>query len=147
MICLISGCHGKCWYHGNCWGNFCGSATTFLLNSSPRGQNGRHFADVNFRCIFVNEKFCILITIPALVQIMAWRRPGDKPLSEPTMVSLLMHIWVTWPQWVKAHTLCFTFFICHITLLHEWYPSQHMEIGQHQAGIRTVLERIELVQD
>ena len=25
--------------------------------------------------------------IPALVQIMAWRRPGDKPLSEPMMVS------------------------------------------------------------
>ena len=24
--------------------------------------------------------------IPALVQIMAWRRPGDKPLSEPMMV-------------------------------------------------------------
>ena len=29
--------------------------------------------------------------IPSLVQIMAWRRPGDKPLSEPMMVSLLMH--------------------------------------------------------
>ena len=26
--------------------------------------------------------------IPALVQIMAWRRPGDKPLSEPVMTSL-----------------------------------------------------------
>ena len=26
--------------------------------------------------------------IPALVQIMAWRRPGDKPLSEPMKVSL-----------------------------------------------------------
>ena len=25
--------------------------------------------------------------IPALVQIMAWPRPGDKPLSEPMMVS------------------------------------------------------------
>ena len=25
--------------------------------------------------------------IPALVQIMAWRRPGNKPLSEPMMVS------------------------------------------------------------
>ena len=25
--------------------------------------------------------------IPALVQIMAWRRPGDKPLSEQMMVS------------------------------------------------------------
>ena len=38
---------------------------------------------------------------PALVQIMAWRRPGDKPLSEPMMVSLLMHICVTRPQWVN----------------------------------------------
>ena len=28
---------------------------------SPSGQNGRHFADYNFRCIFVNENFCILI--------------------------------------------------------------------------------------
>ena len=41
--------------------------------------------------------------IPALVQIMAWRRPADKPLSEPMMVSLLTHIFVTWPQWVKMH--------------------------------------------
>ena len=38
--------------------------------------------------------------IPALVQIMAWRRSGDKPLSEPMMVSLLTHICVTRPQWV-----------------------------------------------
>ena len=30
--------------------------------------------------------------IPTLVQVMAWRRPGDKPLSEPVMVR---------PQWVK----------------------------------------------
>ena len=33
--------------------------------------------------------------IPALVQKMAWRRPGDKPLSEPMMVNLLMHICIT----------------------------------------------------
>ena len=39
--------------------------------------------------------------IPALVQIMAWRRRGNKPLSEPVMVSLLTHICVTRPQWVK----------------------------------------------
>ena len=37
--------------------------------------------------------------IPALVQIMAWCRPGDKPLSEP--VSLLTHIFFTQPQWAK----------------------------------------------
>ena len=30
--------------------------------------------------------------IPALVLIMAWQRPGDKPLSEPMVVSLLTHI-------------------------------------------------------
>ena len=41
--------------------------------------------------------------IPALVQILAWRRSGDKPLSEPMMVSLPMHIRVTRPQWVKRH--------------------------------------------
>ena len=40
--------------------------------------------------------------IPALVQIMAWRLRGDKPLSEPMLVSLLTHIYVTWPQWVNS---------------------------------------------
>ena len=69
------------------------------INSSPHGQNGRHFADDDFRCILVSEKFCILIkislkcvpkgpidNIPALVQIMAWCRIGDKPLSEPMLM-------------------------------------------------------------
>ena len=40
--------------------------------------------------------------IPALVQIVAWCRPGDKPLSAPMVVSLLTHICVTWPQWVNS---------------------------------------------
>ena len=39
--------------------------------------------------------------IPTLVQVMAWRRPGDKPLSEPMMVRLPTHICVTRPQWVN----------------------------------------------
>ena len=49
-----------------------------------------------------------IYNIPALVQIMAWRRPSDKPLSEPMMVSLLAHICVTPPQWVKTYgyTIC-----------------------------------------
>ena len=68
------------------------------FNSSPPGQNGRHFADNIFTCIFTNEKFCILITISlkfvpkglidnmlALVQVIAWHLTGDKPLSEPVM--------------------------------------------------------------
>ena len=39
--------------------------------------------------------------IPALVKIMVWRRPGDKPLSEPMMDSLPMHICISRPQWVN----------------------------------------------
>ena len=39
--------------------------------------------------------------IPALVQIMAWRRPGDKPLSEPMLIFVPTHICVTRPQGVK----------------------------------------------
>ena len=41
--------------------------------------------------------------IPALVQMMAWRRSGDKRLSEPMMVSLPTHICVTRPQWIKTY--------------------------------------------
>ena len=80
----------------------------------PR-QNGRHVADDIFKCIFLNENVWIPIkislkfvpkdlinNIPALVQIMAWRRPGDKPLSESMMVSLPTHICVTRPQWVSS---------------------------------------------
>ena len=74
----------------------------------------RHNADDIFKCIFLNENVWIptknslkfvpkgpINDIPALVQIMAWRCPGDKPLSEPMMVSLLTHICVTRPQWVN----------------------------------------------
>ena len=84
------------------------------VNTLRPRQNGRHFADDMFKCVFLNENVWIPIEIsltfvpkgwinnnPALFQIMAWRRPGDKPLSEPMMVSSLTHICVTRPQWVK----------------------------------------------
>ena len=93
---------------------YCQSFGWVLLNTLRPGQNGRHFADNIFKCILLNENVWIPIkislkfvpkspinNIPALVQIMAWRRPGDKPLSEPMMVSLLTNICVTRPQWVN----------------------------------------------
>ena len=80
----------------------------------PR-RDRRHFADDIFKCVFLNENEWISLrislksvpkvwinNIPSLVQIMAWRRPGDKPLSEPMMVSLPTHLCVTRPQWVNA---------------------------------------------
>ena len=35
-------------------------------------------------------------------QLMAWCRPGDKPLSEPMMVRLPTHICITRSQWVNG---------------------------------------------
>ena len=67
----------------------------FSLTLKP-SQNGRRLADDTFKRIFVNENVIISIkisakfvptgpinNIPSLVQIMACRRQGDKPLSEP----------------------------------------------------------------
>ena len=64
-----------------------------LKSLRPR-QNGRPFADETFKRIILNENIRIstdnslkfvpnglINNIPALVLIMAWRRPGDKPLS------------------------------------------------------------------
>ena len=80
------------------------------INTLRPRQHGRHFADDTFKRIFLNENVIISIkislkfvpkgpinNIPVLVQIMAWR-PGDKPVSEPMMVSLPTHICVTRPQ-------------------------------------------------
>ena len=39
-----------------------------------------------------------LNNITTLVQIMAWRRPGGKPLPEPMLATLVTHICVTRPQ-------------------------------------------------
>ena len=76
-------------------------------NSSPPGQDGRHFAHDIFRCIFLNEKFCILNLISmnfvpkglmdnklSLVQAMVWRRIGDRPLPEPMLPQFIVaYMW------------------------------------------------------
>ena len=95
------------WYH---------AAIDHVISTLRQRQNGRHFPDDIFKWIFLNENIWISINvsllkfipkgpinnIPTLVQIMAWRRLGDKPLSEPMMVRLPTHICVNRPQWVKG---------------------------------------------
>ena len=64
-------------------------------------QNGRHLPDDIFKCLFLNENVSVAIkivlwfvaegpinSIPALFQVMAWRRPSEKPLSETMMIRL-----------------------------------------------------------
>ena len=87
-----------------------GFAGFFIINTLRPKQNGRHFADDIFKGIVMNENVFISLkislkfvpkgkinNIPALVQIMAWRCPGDKPLYGPLMFSLSTHICVTRP--------------------------------------------------
>ena len=102
----------------------------FHVNTLRPRQNGRHFADDIFKCIFLNENVWISIkislkfvpkgpinNIPALVQIMAWRRPGAKPLSEPMMVNLPTHICDSRPQWVNIITMMGRHIICQFALM------------------------------
>ena len=86
------------------------------VNTLRAIQNGHLFADDIFKCISLNEKFRILNRISlkyvpwglidnmaVLVQIMAWRRTGDKPLSEPMLLCCTDAYIVTRPQWVNWH--------------------------------------------
>ena len=135
----------KCWSNTEEYGQHQPILGWGLLNTLRPRQNGRHFADDTFKCIFLNENVRILIkislkfvpmgpinNIPALVQIMAWRRPGDKPLSDAMMVSLLTHICVTRAQWVEVPSLILiyplgTFFILQTYKLHTF---DHNDIWQ-----------------
>ena len=103
------------WPFYSLWCRYTSQNCYHCVNTLRPRHNGRHFPDDTFKPIFLNENIRISIkislkfvpkvpinNIPALVQIMAWRRSGDKPLSEPKMVSLLTHICVTRPQWVSC---------------------------------------------
>ena len=106
-----------------------------IINTLRPRQDGRYFAYDVLQCIFLNENVWISLkiplkfvpkgpinNIPALVQMMAWRQPGDKPLSEPMLVIGPTHICVTRPQWVKIrqwgdHLI----FVMEIPILIKWH--------------------------
>ena len=75
------------------------------------------------QCIFLNGNVLIPIkislkfvckgainNIPALVQTVAWNRPGDKSLSEPAVASLPTYRCVTRPQWLIYALACLLWF-------------------------------------
>ena len=85
------------------------------LNKLRPRQNGHHSADDIFKGIFLNWNVLILIkislkfvpkcpinNIAALVQIMAWCWPGEKPLFKPMLTHLTdAYICGTRERWVK----------------------------------------------
>ena len=110
--------------------------------NSLRPKRNRHYNSEDiFKCIFLKENVWIptkislkfvpkgpINNIPALVQIMAWRRPGDKPLSEPMRVSLLMHTCVTRPQWVKGEWFYFHCAFIYLSHWQAWYFIRHIQV-------------------
>ena len=107
------------------------------FNSLRPRLNRRHFADDISKCILLNENVLISINISlkfipkgpinyilALVQIMAWHRPGDKPLSEPMVINSLTHICATQPQWVK------------------WYIVVYPALGHYEAVMTSHILRV-----
>ena len=104
-----------------------------LLNTLRPRQDGRHFPDDIFKCIFPNENAWLSIkislkfvpkgpinNIPSLDQIMAWRHQVDKPLSEPMMVWFLTHICTT--QWVDMMGMCkYRFGVWSFCLNIQWW--------------------------
>ena len=117
--------------------------TLQLFKTLRLRQSGQHFADDIFKCISLNKDIWIWIdvslkfvltgpinNIPAFVQMMAWRQPGNKPLSEPMMVCLLMHKCVTWPQFFfKGRKSLHTFH----SIWWQWHDKDPVKIWLHTA--------------
>ena len=59
---------------------------------------------------------------------MAWRRPGDKPLSEPMIVRFPPHICVTRPQWVLNRSLLIKVMI--LSPLTHWRRVTHICVSK-----------------
>ena len=101
----------------NSWDGFC-------FKNLRQQQTVPHFADVIFKCIFLNENVCILIGIwlkfvcdnkSALVQVMAWCQTGNKASSPEEMMTHFADsytVYITRPKWDEGH--------CHFFLFMLW---------------------------
>ena len=101
-----------------CWAGVCSTTFRSLLNPLRPRRNRRQFSDDIFKCTFLKGNVLISIdispkfipkgpinNIPELGLIMAWYRPGHKPLSEPMMIISLTYIYINQPQWVKVNLI------------------------------------------
>ena len=103
------------------------------INSLRPRRDWRQFADVILKCIFLTENICALFkfhwslfspkgpinNIPTFGPIMACRRPGDKPLSEPVIV-LWTLICSSRPECVKrVNCLSYWAFCFHLITNYE----------------------------
>ena len=86
----------------------------------PPGQNGRHFADDIFRCIFVSERFCVLtkfslyifiypvVTMPIVYQTKVLQAHLTLHLSRFQWILVIQNILTEWFRewWIKPASFC-----------------------------------------
>ena len=119
---------------GLCAGNSPGTGE-FPAQMASNAENvsfwWRHHARLMRGCyayIWMSLSAIPVNNITALVQITAWHRTGDKPLAESMTVTLLTHICVTRPRWVKVRGSMpgqhnddwFWGHLLHIRIMNEW---------------------------
>ena len=86
--------------------SFCSAGMACSMCTLWHGQNNHHDAEDVFKCIFLKEKFCIMIHISlkcvpecsigkklSLVQVMVWCWLGDEPLPELMTTQIYDSIW------------------------------------------------------
>ena len=64
---------------------------------------------------------------------MDWHRPGDKQLSEPMMISLPTHIYVTRPQWVKDTSMKSEYWNLHDSRVPYCFCTKVLKLMYHQS--------------
>ena len=86
-----------------------------------------HFNEHVWISLKISLKFVpkVRINIPALVQIMAWCQPDDKPLSESMIFSLPTNICVARPQWVN---------VVHLPIIVMVYSLTHGQSYSHSVS-------------
>ena len=108
-----------------------------------------HYSDSHANHVIMSIKISLKFVpnrpinhIPALVEIIVWPRPGDKPLSEPMMVSLLMDRCVTRPQWVNNAPALITMILWHgiVTKALAWQMMpQLVDENMRQKNMKSIL--------
>ena len=139
LVTLITLCHlhwDPCWYQSRWY-------RTFLLQYDCRPsltqiyhQLLTHWGrDAIWQITFSNEFSWMTmnefrlgfhrINIPALIQIYAWHRPGDKTLSVPILVRLPTRICVTWSQLFKIWISYYSHGFMRDTVINTLRPWQY----------------------
>ena len=141
------------WRH---WPKWIKYFVVFLVNPSTPKQDGRHFSDDIFKCIFLNGNGWIVINIslmfvpksstdnvPALVQIMAWRRPGWAIVDHYCVRQSVFtdaHC-ILWNMHTVLVSLCLIYFTFAACVIQIWrghirtIPLLHMEYASGECCV------------